>query len=100
MRVAMKLVLEGLPERIQEAADILDRAFPGAIAWSDVTKLGRNHTMRLEGATLLRDRTRRPPGRIKRSSSTTQASRFSSSAVREGHQRDQFCTSPFRGVQS
>lgn len=100
MKVTIKLVLEGLPERIQEVADTLDRAFPGAIDWSDVAKLGRDHTMRLEGATLLRDQTRRPPGRIKRSSSTAQASRFNSSAVREGHQRDQFCTSPFSGVQS
>jgi len=100
MRVTIKLVLEGLPERIQEAADTLDHALPGAMDWSDVTKLGRDHTMRLEGATLPHDRMRRPPGRIKRSSSTAQVSKFSPSAARDGDQRDQLCASPFSGVQS
>lgn len=100
MRVTIKLVLEGLPERIQEAADILDRALPGTIDWSDVAKLGRDHTIRLEGATLPHDQARRPPGRIKRSSSTALAWKLSSSAARDGDQRDQVCASPFRGVQS
>ncbi|RYE97256.1 MAG: hypothetical protein EOO77_39380 [Oxalobacteraceae bacterium] len=96
----MKLVLEGLPERIQEAADILDRAFPGAIDWSDVAKLGRDHTMRLEGATLPHDRMRRPPGRIKRSSSSAQVWKLDSSAARDGDQRNQLCAPPFSGGQS
>lgn len=100
MRVTIKLVLEGFPERIQEVTDTLDRAFPGAIDWSDVAKLGRDHTMRLRGTILPRDRTRRLPGRIKRFCSKAQPWKLSSSTARDGDQRDQFCASPFNGVQS
>lgn len=100
MRVTIKLVLEGLPERIQQAADTLDHAFPGAIDWSDVVTLGRDQTMRLEGATLPHDQARRPPGRNKQLSSTAQVWKLSSSAARDGDQRDQLCASPFSGIQS
>lgn len=100
MSVTIKLVLEGLPERIQAAADTLDRAFPGAIDWSDVAKLGRNHTMRLEGAILPHDQARHPPGLIKLSSSTAQSWKLSSAAAQDGDQRDQLCASPCSSIQS
>ena len=86
MSATIKMVLEGLPERIQELADTLDRAFPEAIDWSVVAKLGRDHTMRLEGVALLHHEALRPPGRIRLSPSIAQAWKLSSSAAREVNQ--------------
>lgn len=49
MSATMTVVLEGLPERLQEAADTLDRAFPGTINWRHQVKLGRDHSMQVKG---------------------------------------------------
>ena len=78
MRVTMKLVLEGLPERIQEVSDTLDRAFPGVIHWSDVAKLGRDHAIRLEGITLRHGKAQPTPG-LRLFSDTAQALKLCSS---------------------
>lgn len=83
MRVTMKLVLEGLPERIQEVADTLDRAFPEAIDWAVVAELGRGHTMRLEGVTLLHGKAQPTPD-LRLFSDTAQALRLSSSDAWDG----------------
>ena len=45
----MHIVLEGLPERVQETADVLDRAFPGLMTWRRFAEPGRDHALRLEG---------------------------------------------------
>lgn len=63
MSVTMTVVLEGWPERLQEAVDTLDRAFPGTINKRRQVKLGRDHLMRVEGVALTHETTR-PPGLI------------------------------------
>ena len=45
----MRVVLEGLPERVQETADALDHAFPGLLTWHQWAEPGRDHIIRLEG---------------------------------------------------
>ena len=45
----MQIVLEGLPERVQEAADALDRMFPGLVTWRRFAEPRRGHAVRLEG---------------------------------------------------
>ena len=45
----MQIVLEGLPERVQEAADVLERAFPGLMTWRRFAEPRRDHAVRLEG---------------------------------------------------
>ncbi len=49
MSAKMHVVLEGLPERVQETADLLDRAFPGLMTWRRFAEPGRDHAVRLEG---------------------------------------------------
>ncbi len=49
MSPRMQIVLEGLPERVQEAADVLERAFPGLMTWRRFAEPRRNHAVRLEG---------------------------------------------------
>lgn len=53
MSAKMHVVLQGLPERIQETANILDQAFPGLISWHRLAKLGPLHVMRLKGVAAL-----------------------------------------------
>lgn len=48
MSASLHVVLEGLPERIQEAADILECALPGALKWQRSATPGRDQTIRLE----------------------------------------------------
>ncbi len=45
----LHVVLEGFPERVQQTADVLDRAFPGLITWRRFAEPGRDHGVRLEG---------------------------------------------------
>ena len=49
MSSKIHVVLEGLPERVQEIADVLDRAFPAVMNWRRSAEHGRDHTVRLEG---------------------------------------------------
>ena len=45
----MQIVLEGLPERVQEAADVLERAFPGLMTWRRFAEPRQDYAVRLEG---------------------------------------------------
>ena len=45
----MHIVLEGLPERVQETADVLDRAFPGLMTWCRFAEPGRDHAVTAGG---------------------------------------------------
>ncbi len=49
MSAKMHIVLEGLPERVQETADVLDRAFPGLMTWRRFAEPGQDQAVRLEG---------------------------------------------------
>ncbi len=56
----MHIVLEGFPERVQETADVLDRAFPGLMTWQRFAEPGRDQTVRLEGEASERNALLRP----------------------------------------
>lgn len=99
MSVTMKVVLQGLPERIQEAADTLDRAFPGMINWRRQAKLGRDASMQLEGVASPCNEALRPPGLIVLPPVAGKAWKLSSSAARQGNQRPLFCASLSRSFQ-
>ena len=49
MASGMRVVLEGLPERVQEIADALDCAFPGLLTWLQWAEPDRDHRIHLEG---------------------------------------------------
>ena len=49
MSIKMHVVLDGLPERVQETADLLDQALPGLITWRRFAEPGRDNAVRLEG---------------------------------------------------
>jgi hypothetical protein len=51
----MQVVLEGLPERVQETADTLDRAFPGLMTWRRFAIPGQDCSIRLEGEAVARN---------------------------------------------
>ena len=58
----MQVVLEGLPERVQETADMLDRAFPGLMTWRRFAVPARDCVIRLEGVGAVRNTSfPRPP---------------------------------------
>ena len=62
MEAETVIVLEGLPERVQQIADALDREFPRQLSWGGFAKPGLNHAVRLEGKTAEpHTRLRRPP---------------------------------------
>ncbi len=48
MEWKLNVVLEGLPERVQQTADVLDRAFPGLMTSRRFAEPGRDHGVRLE----------------------------------------------------
>lgn len=98
MSATMHVVLKGSPERTQEAADVLDRAFPGVMNWSNLAKQGRDHSMRLEGVAVPQDEAQRPPAQIISPSNTGKPWKLSSLTMRESHQGIRFCTS-FRSCQ-
>jgi hypothetical protein len=51
MSAKMHIILEGLPERVQETANVLDQLFPGLMIWRRFAEPGRNCSVRLEGKT-------------------------------------------------
>ena len=55
MSANMQVVLEGLPERVQETADMLDRAFPGLMTWQRFAIPARDCVIRLQGVGAVRN---------------------------------------------
>lgn len=55
MSAKMQVILEGLPERVQEAADTLDRAFPGLMTWRRFAIPGQDCSIHLEGEAVARN---------------------------------------------
>ncbi len=51
----LHVVLEGLPERVQQTADVLDQAFPQLMTWRRFAAPSGNHGVRLEGAAVGRN---------------------------------------------
>jgi hypothetical protein len=47
----MQIVLKGLPEQVQELADMLDRLLPDAINWRSFAQPGQDHRVSLTGST-------------------------------------------------
>ena len=55
MSANMQVVLEGLPERVQETADMLDRAFPGLMTSRRFAIPARDCVIRLEAVGAVRN---------------------------------------------
>ncbi|RYF16723.1 MAG: hypothetical protein EOO77_12235 [Oxalobacteraceae bacterium] len=55
MSANMQVVLEGLPECVQETADMLDRAFPGLMTWQRFAIPARDCVIRLQGVGAVRN---------------------------------------------
>ena len=100
MSAKMHVVLEGLPERIQETADILDQAFPGLISWHRLAKLGPHHLMRLEGIAASLTKIFQPPKAINSSITSAKAWKLSSSTTQGSPQGKRFCASLARNLQA
>ena len=99
MDAKMHVVLEGLPERIQEAADLLDLAFPGSISWR-LAKLGRDHTIRLEGVAVACGDLLHPPTWTVSLENSGTIWKLSSLKTRENQQDKRFCASLSRSLRS
>ena len=50
MTCTVRIILEGLPERVQEVADVLDRAMPDAFEWHDFASLSGDADIVLRGS--------------------------------------------------
>ena len=96
----MRIVLEGLPERVQETADVLDLAFPGLMTWCGFATLGQEHAIRLEGKVVERSTERRRAGRLLCGTPASgQISTLTRARRRVLPQRDACCSLWMRGPQ-
>lgn len=94
MNSKMHFVLEGLPERVQEAADALDRAFPGLISWRRFAEQGRDYTVRLEGdAAEWSGRLLRPAQLTSQTAASGEAWKLNPATGRVFPRRGAFCAS-------
>ncbi len=50
MTYTVHIVLEGLPERVQEVADALDKALPNAFDWNDFASISGETDIVLKGS--------------------------------------------------
>ena len=98
MSAPMRIVLEGLPERVQEAADVLDQALPGLMTWRRFAEPRPDHMVRLEGVTA---KLFRPPPLTNRMPVSDKAWTLSSVAGRGSPPRSGgFCASLSKALSS
>lgn len=101
MSAKMHVVLEGLPERVQETADLLDRAFPGLMTWRRFAEPGRDHAVRLEGEATERNGTfPRPSHLTNPTAASGKAWKLSPAAGRAISRAGPFCASLSKSLSS
>ena len=88
----MHIVLEGLPERVQETADALDLVFPVLMTWCHFAGPGQDHPVRLEGKAAERNgRLPRPLHLTNQTLASGKAWKLSSAAVPVSTPHGVFC---------
>ncbi len=99
MEAMMVIVLEGLPERVQEIADVLDRECPGQLTWGRFANPGLDHVIRLEGKTAERHvEFCRPPPWPSSATTLGKAWKLSPASGRPAQQGGLFCASLSRAL--